>query len=88
MAKSNRPIIVFLDSLEQLSPTENAHLVAWLPRILPSHVHVVVSTLKDDRYACLGSLRVNMLITIITSVSELYFTAKNSFTQFLNSVFI
>jgi hypothetical protein len=60
MARSNRPIVVFLDSLEQLSPTENAHLIAWLPRILPSHVHVVVSTIKDDRYACLSSLRVSI----------------------------
>ncbi|EDO40517.1 predicted protein, partial [Nematostella vectensis] len=57
MAKSNRPIVVILDSADQLTTTDDAHQMVWLPRKLPKHVYVLVSTLKDPKYACYPALK-------------------------------
>ena len=35
--------------------------LAWLPRYLPEHVHLVVSTLADDKFECMPSLK-SMLV--------------------------
>lgn len=45
LATAERPILLFLDSLDQLSDTDNAKALYWLPRELPDHVHLVVSSL-------------------------------------------
>lgn len=31
--------------------------MTWLPRTLPDHVHVIVSTLSDDKFDCMPSLK-------------------------------
>lgn len=43
LASQERPLIVFLDALDQLSPTTHATDLNWLPAELPDHVHIVVS---------------------------------------------
>jgi WD40 repeat protein len=48
LASAARPLIVFLDALDQLSAAENARSLFWLTAELPEHVHVVVSTLQND----------------------------------------
>jgi WD40 repeat protein len=53
LATQNKPIILFLDSLDQLSNTHNARNLRWLPVNLPPHSHVVVSTTPGD---CLSAL--------------------------------
>ncbi|XP_048576749.1 NACHT and WD repeat domain-containing protein 2 isoform X2 [Nematostella vectensis] len=57
MAKPNRPIVVILDSADQLTTTDDAHQMVWLPRKLPKHVYVLVSTLKDPKYVCYSALK-------------------------------
>ncbi|XP_070534263.1 NACHT and WD repeat domain-containing protein 2-like [Ptychodera flava] len=47
-ATKDRPLIIFLDSLDQLSASEGAHRVAWLPRFLPPYAALVVSTLPKE----------------------------------------
>eukprot|EP00026_Physarum_polycephalum_P000179 Phypoly_transcript_00179.p1 GENE.Phypoly_transcript_00179~~Phypoly_transcript_00179.p1 ORF type:complete len:1916 (+),score=293.82 Phypoly_transcript_00179:377-6124(+) len=42
---SHSKLVIILDSLDQLSPTYGAHLLHWLPLLLPSHVRVIVSLL-------------------------------------------
>ena len=46
-ASSERPIVIFLDSLDQLSATDGAHGLAWLPTSMPPNVKFVVSTLPN-----------------------------------------
>jgi len=47
----DRKLVLFLDALDQLSPSENAWLLHWLPRELKPNVGVVVSALdRDDQY--------------------------------------
>jgi hypothetical protein len=46
LATEQRPLIVFLDALDQLSPSDAARRLAWLPGSLPEHARVIVSTLS------------------------------------------
>ncbi|MCK4942815.1 MAG: ATP-binding protein, partial [Candidatus Aminicenantes bacterium] len=48
LATSDKPLIIFLDALDQLSDAHNARNLIWLPSELPEHVHVVVSLLPGD----------------------------------------
>ena len=47
LATHERPVILFLDSLDQLSDTDNAKALYWLPRELPEHARIVVSSLPE-----------------------------------------
>ncbi len=42
-ASAERPLIVFLDALDQLDPSDGAWALGWLPKELPEHVRIVVS---------------------------------------------
>ncbi|KAJ8320337.1 hypothetical protein KUTeg_001924 [Tegillarca granosa] len=45
--KSNRPLILLLDSLDQLNPENGAHQLKWLPKTLPKHVKLILSTYTE-----------------------------------------
>ena len=47
-ATAATPLIVFLDALDQLGPTDPARQLSWLPAHLPENVRVVVSTIPGD----------------------------------------
>lgn len=44
LANAETPLILFLDSLDQLSAGEGARSLTWLPSELPDHVSLIVST--------------------------------------------
>jgi len=46
-ANAERPLILFLDALDQLSEAHGARSLIWLPRRLPEGVRVVVSTRRE-----------------------------------------
>lgn len=48
LAGKDKPLIVFLDALDQLSDVDNARSLTWLPTVLPPHVKLVVSTLPGN----------------------------------------
>lgn len=50
-ATPDRPLMLFLDSLDQLSAEDGAHQLAWLPTTLPLNCKMVVSTLPN--HACI-----------------------------------
>ena len=58
-ATKEQPLVLFLDSLDQLSPADGAHQLAWLPTTLPPNVRLIVSTLPNY-YSILDTLR-NMI---------------------------
>lgn len=41
-------LVLFLDSLDQLSSSEGAHHLHWLPKECPANVHIVLSTLPHE----------------------------------------
>ena len=48
LASADRPLILFLDSLDQLSASQDARSLIWLPNELPEHVSVVTSTRAEE----------------------------------------
>jgi WD40 repeat protein len=52
-----KPLIVFLDALDQLSDADNAQRLDWIPTTLPPHARVVVSTLSSEHKAMLEQRR-------------------------------
>jgi hypothetical protein len=48
LATAEQPLILFLDSLDQLSTSQDARNLLWLPDELPEHVAVIVSTRAAD----------------------------------------
>ena len=44
----DKRVLMILDSLDQLSPCDNAHDLAWLPKNLPTNVKLIVSTLPNE----------------------------------------
>jgi WD40 repeat protein len=48
LAKSDKPLVVFLDALDQLSDADHGRNLIWLPRELPEHVRLVVSALPGE----------------------------------------
>ena len=45
-ASANRPLVLYLDALDQLDQSDSAWMLEWLPDILPEHVRMVVSARK------------------------------------------
>ena len=48
LATSQKPLVVFLDALDQLSDAHHARNLIWLPGELPEHVRLVVSMLPGE----------------------------------------
>lgn len=55
-----KPLILLLDSLDQLSAADGAHTLAWLPKdSIPENVYIIVSTLPEE-YGILPLLKQRM----------------------------
>ncbi|CAD5119220.1 DgyrCDS7852 [Dimorphilus gyrociliatus] len=50
------PLILLLDSIDQLSVEDGAHKLSWLPLILPKNTYILVSTLSKE-YGILDNLK-------------------------------
>lgn len=48
LASNDKPMIIFLDSLDQLSANHGARNLHWLPESLPKEVAIIVSTRMDE----------------------------------------
>ena len=55
LATTKKPLIIFLDALDQLSDIDHARSLIWLPADLPPNVHLVISTLPGDCLLALES---------------------------------
>jgi WD40 repeat protein len=62
MIPGDRRLLLFLDALDQLSGSDNAHSLNWLPSALPANVKIVFSMLEqeDDTGECLRSARLKV----------------------------
>jgi hypothetical protein len=47
LARPDRPLVVVLDALDQLDPSDNARALLWLPRELPAGAKLVASVLAE-----------------------------------------
>jgi hypothetical protein len=48
LATAQKPLVLFLDALDQLSDIEQGRSLVWLPADLPEHVRLIVSTLPGE----------------------------------------
>jgi len=53
----NQPVVLVLDSLDQLSLDDSGRQMDWYPRQFPSDVYAILSTLPGEEYQALPSLR-------------------------------
>ncbi|XP_063770572.1 NACHT domain- and WD repeat-containing protein 1 [Pseudophryne corroboree] len=67
--RNTETLVLFLDSLDQLSPSEGAHQLHWLPKECPTNVHIVLSTLPEEG-GILNTLRENIID--VTSYLEVH----------------
>ena len=47
--KITSSLLILLDSIDQLLPSDGAHAMMWLPRSLPAGIHIVVSMLPKEQ---------------------------------------
>ena len=48
-ASEETPLCIVIDSLDQLTDEDGARrFLEWLPRKLPAHVHMIISTLPEE----------------------------------------
>jgi hypothetical protein len=47
LGTAQKPVLVFLDALDQLSDSDNAKSLYWLPLEIPEHARMVVSSLPE-----------------------------------------
>ena len=57
-ASSSNPVVLVLDSLDQLSDDDAGRELDWLPKELPDNVYMILSTLPGEEYICLPKLQV------------------------------
>ena len=55
LATGDKPLILFLDSLDQLSNSQNARSLIWLPSEVPEHVYVITTTRPEDTLKAMQS---------------------------------
>ena len=55
---SSKPIILVLDSLDQLSDDDGGREVDWVPKEIPKNVYMILSTLPGEKYICFPKLQV------------------------------
>ena len=57
-ATAEKPLYIFLDSIDQLSPVDKAYDMRWLPVDLPAHVKIVISSQdQENGVTILNNLR-------------------------------
>lgn len=56
--RPNQPLLVFLDSLDQLDPAYDARQMDWLFPKVTTATRVVLSTLPEPVYQCFPALQV------------------------------
>ncbi|XP_070561115.1 NACHT domain- and WD repeat-containing protein 1-like [Ptychodera flava] len=56
-ATAERPLVILLDSLDQLDPDDGARQLSWLPTEIPPFVKLILSTLPEDEYEYYPRLR-------------------------------
>ena len=71
LATSEKPILLFLDALDQLSDSDNARSLYWLPRELPQNTRMVVSSLPELRSQLSNHYEVDLPVLPVEEASEI-----------------
>lgn len=61
-----RPVVLILDSLDQLHADEGGRRLDWLPGKIPDDCYLIMSTLPGSEYECLPHLKVEIALSYVT----------------------
>jgi hypothetical protein len=70
LATENKPLFIFLDALDQLSSTDHAQTLSWLPSVLPENVHIVVSCLPGGCLSILEKRLMQQNVVLVKPMSR------------------
>nr|KAG5686694.1 hypothetical protein BaRGS_013593 [Batillaria attramentaria] len=56
-ATEDTPLVFLLDGVDCLSEEHDGRKMAWVPRELPEHACIVISTLPEERHECMPALK-------------------------------
>ena len=71
LATSKKPILLFLDALDQLSDSDNARSLYWLPRELTQNTRMIVSSLPELRSQLSNHNQVDLPVLPVAEASEI-----------------
>jgi hypothetical protein len=71
LATPEKPILLFLDALDQLSDSDNARSLYWLPRELPQSTRMVVSALPELKSQLSNNLQVDLPLLPVEEASTI-----------------
>ena len=80
-ATADKPLIVLIDGVDELSHEDGALGLSWLPLSLPAHVKLVLSTSSEIRCGCfpvLQSLLSHHQESFVEVPTKFYQTTKAS----------
>ena len=76
MSKPDKPLVLVLDSIDQLDSNFDGRLMAWLPAKLPPHTKVIISTLPEEQYECFKAMKVIFVLkcnlTFTSSIANMF----------------
>ncbi|XP_064391895.1 NACHT domain- and WD repeat-containing protein 1-like isoform X1 [Halichondria panicea] len=82
-SSSDKPLILLLDGVDELSPEDGALGLSWLPLHLPEHVKIVLSTSSETKYSCFPVLQ-SLLSTHQENFIEVAELSSSDCKQLLN----
>ncbi|TFG90582.1 MAG: DUF4062 domain-containing protein, partial [Candidatus Atribacteria bacterium] len=71
LATPEKPILLFLDALDQLSDSDNARSLYWLPRELPQNTRMIVSALPELRSQLSNQYQVDLPLLPVEEASKI-----------------
>ena len=57
LATAEKPLCIYLDGVDELSPNDGALGMSWLPLTLPAYVKIVLSTSSETKFSCFPVLQ-------------------------------
>lgn len=67
-----RPVVLILDSLDQLPADEGGRRLDWLPGKIPDDCYLIMSTLPGSEYECLPHLKVEIALLFLRIIHGKY----------------
>lgn len=71
LATTEKPILLFLDALDQLSDSDNARSLYWLPRELPQNTRMIVSALPELKSQLSNHSQVDLPLLPVEEASKI-----------------
>jgi GTPase SAR1 family protein len=71
LATPEKPIFLFLDALDQLSDSDNARSLYWLPRELPQSTRMIVSALPELKSQLSNNFQVDLPLLPVEEASTI-----------------